>query len=104
MALDRAFDEADGELQAIIRRRGEATRAKLLAAFDRAEAAVDRLEKEAEAKTETLAAQIENASGEAEATIEGTIASVGAEHEIRSARLRQAMALARAALGPDLAP
>ena len=73
-------------------------KASLEAAVDRARQRVDTLKQEADAKTESLEAQLRHAKGEVKSRIEDRVKRVNSGYHARGAKLSQAWALTKEAL------
>jgi hypothetical protein len=105
--LEQEAEQASGEAGQAIRRRADATRRRLAATAAQAEAMMARLQAETTARMEALEVQLERASAEVEARVEAeakigqAVTRTRAEATHRFANLRQAVALAREALGSD---
>jgi uncharacterized membrane protein len=97
-ALKEEFDRAGADAKSTLKRRLEATRAKLEAVEGRAEALQRQFEQEAEAKRKELREQLATAKKETKGEIEKRMKTAEADIKWRSELLKRAWSLTKEAL------
>jgi len=98
--LKEEASHASGEAKAKLTARINEARAKLKNASDRMEAQINRLQHETDAKITMLQGQAAKATANAKTKIDQRVSELRADHERRSAKLKQAWKLTKEALAP----
>ncbi len=98
--LKEEVSHASGEAKAKLTARIGEAQAKLKKASDRMEAQISQRQRETEAKISLLQGQVAKATADAKAKIDQRISELRADHERRSAKLKQAWKLTKEALAP----
>jgi uncharacterized membrane protein len=96
--LKEEFSHASGEAKAKLTARIEEARARLRKATDWMEAQISRLQRGTDAQISVLQGQAAKTTANAKAKIDQRISELRAEHERRSAKLKQAWKLTKEAL------
>jgi len=95
--LKEEITHASGEAKAKLTARMDEARAKLRNASDRMEAQISRLQQETDAQIRVLQGQAAKAAANAKTKIDQRISELRADHERRSAKLKQAWKLTKEA-------